>query len=346
MKRLLIILFLLLLIGSIGAAFYVRHELLVRNPAPEGLIVEIPHGLGALEITQFLGDKRVIQNRYAALAYIFYTGRRHKLQAGEYLFDHPMTIPEVVDKLANGLVYLRKFTVPEGMTVQLTAQKWQEQGFGTEADFIKAATASGDLVRHIDAEAKSVEGYLFPETYSFPAHTTAHQAVAAMVSRFQQMISRVQQSVPADKWPLNLHDTVILASLVESEAAQADERPLVASVYLNRLNRHILLQCDPTIIYALSLADRYRGTLTLADLQFKSPYNTYVNAGLPPGPIANPGYASLLAAVQPASTNYLFFVRTVEARHTFSETLAAHNRAVAAYRKLIQQARDKSKRPG
>jgi len=133
---------------------------------------------------------------------------------------------------------------------------------------------------------------------------------------------------------LNLHDTVILASLVETEAAQSDERPLIASVYLNRLNRHILLQCDPTVIYALEQADRYRGALTLADLQFKSPYNTYVNAGLPPGPIANPGYSSLQAAIQPAMTKYIFFVRTTEARHTFSETLAAHNRAVAAYRRL------------
>jgi UPF0755 protein len=137
---------------------------------------------------------------------------------------------------------------------------------------------------------------------------------------------------------LNPHDTVILASLVETEAAQSEERPLVASVYLNRLNRHILLQCDPTVIYALTMVSQYRGSLTLADLRFDSPYNTYVKAGLPPGPIANPGYASLLAAIQPASTNYLFFVRTVESRHTFSETLAAHNRAVAAYRKMKKTA--------
>jgi UPF0755 protein len=155
-----------------------------------------------------------------------------------------------------------------------------------------------------------------------------------MVSRFHQIVGRLQQIVPPNQWPLSLHDTVILASLVESEAAQSDERPLVASVYLNRLNHHILLQCDPTVIYALEQADQYNGKLTLADLRFKSPYNTYVNPGLPPGPIANPGYASLLAAIQPATTNYLFFVRTVESRHTFSETLAAHNRAVAAYRKL------------
>jgi UPF0755 protein len=155
-----------------------------------------------------------------------------------------------------------------------------------------------------------------------------------MLAQFEQKLMRLQQAVPPEKWPLTLRDTIILASLVESEAAQSDERGLIASVYLNRLKRHILLQCDPTVIYALQQMDRYRGTLTLADLQIVSPYNTYKNPGLPPGPISNPGYPSLLAAVQPAATQYLFFVRTTDAHHTFSETLAAHNRAVASYRKM------------
>jgi UPF0755 protein len=164
-----------------------------------------------------------------------------------------------------------------------------------------------------------------------------------MVDRFRQVVNRLKQEVPASDWPRDLHGTVIVASLVETEAAHADERPLVASVYLNRLERNILLQCDPTVIYALDRANRYRGTLTLADLRFQSPYNTYVTAGLPPGPIANPGYASLLAAVQPAATKYLFFVRTTEGRHTFSETLSAHNRAVAAYRRMVRTAKQPTK---
>jgi len=220
------------------------------------------------------------------------------------------------------------------LTTAAIAQKWQEDGFGTADQFMKAAEDSTELVRRFDVRATSVEGYLFPETYSFAKDTSARQVIEAMVTRFQQTLGHLQQVLPSDKWPLNPRNTVILASLVETEAAQADERPVIASVYLNRLNRHILLQCDPTVIYALEQADRYRGKLTLTDLQFKSPYNTYVNPGLPPGPIANPGYASLLAAIQPAMTSYLFFVRTIESRHTFSETLAAHNRAVAAYRKL------------
>jgi UPF0755 protein len=279
----------------------------------------------------------VISNRYAALAYIFYTGTRNKLQAGEYLFDRSMTIPQVIDKLASGSVVLHKFTVREGLTAEATAQKWEEQGFGTAADFLKAAAGAMEIVRKFDEKAVSAEGYLFPETYSLRSHTTARQAVEMMIARFQQMAVRLQQELPADKWPLNMHDTVVLASLVESEAAVSDERPTIASVYLNRLNIHMLLQCDPTVIYALEQADRYGGKLTRADLQFQSPYNTYVNTGLPPGPIASPGYPSLLAAIQPASTNYLFFVRTVESRHRFSETFAAHNRAVAEYRKLKEE---------
>jgi UPF0755 protein len=323
-----------LILAGAGLALYMSGEWQAVGGAAEGGIVEIPHGLGARGVVALLEEKKVISNGYAALAYIFYTGTRNKLQAGEYLFDRPMTIPEVIGKLASGSVVLYKFTVPEGLTTDATAQKWEEQGFGTAGDFLKAAAVAVEIVHKFDEKAVSVEGYLFPETYSLRSHTTARQAVELMIARFQQMAGRLQQELPADKWPLNLHDTVVLASLVESEAAVSDERPVIASVYLNRLNMHILLQCDPTVIYALEQADRYRGKLTLADLQFRSPYNTYVNAGLPPGPIASPGYPSLLAAIQPALTNYLFFVRTVESRHTFSENLAAHNRAVAAYRKL------------
>jgi UPF0755 protein len=312
----------------------VRQELRVLGTPAEGLIIEIPRGLGAREIVGLLKEKKVIQSPTVAFAYILYTGARHKLRAGEYLFEHGQTIPEVVDKLASGLVYLHRFTVAEGLTVESTAEKWQQEGYGTREDFIKAASDAVALVRRFDERAVSVEGYLFPETYSFPAHTSSRQVIESMIARFQQMSAKMRQAVPEDKWPLNLHDTVILASLIETEAAQPDERSIIASVYLNRLNRHILLQCDPTVVYALEQANRYEGRLTLADLQFKSPYNTYVNPGLPPTAIANPGYPSLLAAIQPAETKFLYFVRTTDARHTFSENLAAHNRAVAAYRKM------------
>jgi peptidoglycan lytic transglycosylase G len=337
MKKLGLILVLFILAVA-GAGFYARREWNLPGSGAEGGIVEIPRGLRARDIVKLLEEKKVVRNGYVALSYIFYSGARHKLQAGEYLFDHPMTVPEVIGKLASGSVVLHKFTVPEGLTVDEIARKWEEQGFGKTQDFTMALASALEMVHRFDDKAVSVEGYLFPETYSFPSHTTARQALEKMIGRFQQIVARLQQVLPPEKWPLSLHDTVILSSLVESEAAQPDERALIASVYLNRLNRHILLQCDTTVIYALEQADRYKGRLTLADLQFSSPYNTYVNAGLPPGPIANPGYASLLAAIQPAATAYLYFVRAADLRHTFSETLEAHNRAVAAYRKLEKAA--------
>ena len=333
MKKVAVAVLAIMLIAA-GLVFYLQRQWNVSTGSSEAVLIDIPRGLGARGVMQLLVDRKVIANRDAALAYVLYSGNRNRLRAGEYMFDHPMTIREVIGKLSTGAVYLHKFTVPEGLTTEATAMKWQEQGFGTAEEFLKAAEDAVERVRRLDDKATTVEGYLFPETYSFPKQTSARRAVDAMIGRFEEMVERMRQVLPVEQWPLNLHDTVILASLVESEAAQADERTLVASVYWNRLKRHILLQCDPTVIYALMQEKRYNGKLTLADLQFKSPYNTYMNPGLPPGPISNPGYASLSAAIQPAVTDYLFFVRTIESRHTFSETLAAHNRAVAAYRKM------------
>jgi peptidoglycan lytic transglycosylase G len=338
MKRLLLLLLLVGLIALVAAALYLRSE--IYAPAPSaGVVLEIPRGLKAREVVDLLAEKNLIRDKYVALAYVFYSRTYNKLQAGEYMFEAHPTIVDIVRKLTSGEVYLHKFTVAEGLTVKQTSQKWEEQGFGSATDFLRAASEAVDLARSVDEKAMTVEGYLFPETYSFPKGTTARQAIASMIERFKEMIVRLKQTVPESNWPRDLHETTIVASLVESEAAHGEERPLVASVYLNRLNRRILLQCDPTVIYALDLANKYRGTITLADLRFESPYNTYVNPGLPPGPIMNPGYPSLLAAVQPATTNYLYFVRTEEGRHTFSETLAAHNRAVSAYRQLERAAK-------
>src|SRR5215470_14869380 len=188
-----------------GLGVYVRRELRVLGTPAEGLIIEIPHGFGAREIIGLLKEKKVIQNPTVAYAYILYSGARHKLQAGEYLFEHPQTIPEVVDKLSTGLVYLHHFTVAEGLTIESTAQKWEQEGYGSAQDFKKAAAEAIGLVHRFDEKAVSPEGYLFPETYSFPAHTTARQLIASMIGRFQQVVEKLRQVTPQDQWPLNLH---------------------------------------------------------------------------------------------------------------------------------------------
>ena len=344
MKKLLFTLFILILAGLGGVAVYVRSEL--QKPYPEtaaAVFIEIPHGMRARDVVGLLRDKNVMRNEYPALAYIWYSGNRHKLQAGEYLFDRPMTPVDVISRIVSGNVYLHKFTVPEGLTLAETAEKWRDQGFGTAESFQQAAGESVTLIQDLDPKAQSLEGYLFPETYYFPAHTPPRKAIEAMVGRFKSMLSRLDQEFPPTQRLLSLRETIILASLVESEAVHEDERPVVASVYLNRIQKKMLLQCDPTVIYALEKEARYNGKLTRADLKFQSPYNTYVNAGLPPGPIMNPGFPSMRAAVQPASTKHLYFVRTVEGRHTFSDNLAAHNRAVAAYRAMQRGERTERK---
>jgi UPF0755 protein len=330
---------LLICIGTLAlaAGIYFRGDLYTPYPeVPGNIVLEIPERSGTREVLRVLKDKNVIRSEYVALAYLIYTRQQGRLQAGEYLFDRPMTLPDVMTRLVKGSVLLHRFTVPEGLTLKETAGQWESQKYGPAQDFMEAAAASVDLVHAFDDKATSLEGYLFPETYSFPSRTTARQVIQAMVNRFHSVIDELKQKHAADTWPLNLRETVILASLVETEAYDGSERPTIASVYMNRLGRRMLLQCDPTVIYALELEGKYRGRLRSADLKFPSPYNTYANAGLPPGPIANPGYASLEAAIRPATTKYFFFVRTTKGQHTFSETLAEHNRAVAAYRKMLR----------
>ncbi|HEX5000275.1 MAG TPA: endolytic transglycosylase MltG [Terriglobia bacterium] len=328
------------LVVACGALGYLATRL--SKPYPEtasNVIVDIPRGSGAREVIRTLGERHVIENEWAALAYLVFSGTRGDLKAGEYLFDRPMTIPEVIEKVVNGRVYLHRFTVPEGLTVGATAAKWEEQGFGPAADFLQAADKAAPLIRDLDPAARNVEGYLFPETYFFPKGASPESAVAAMVGRFRSVIAKLKGTAQGAAWPLGLHETVILASMVETEAAAAEERALVSSVYLNRLRKRILLQCDPTVIYALERDKRYQGRLTRADLKYESPYNTYVHHGLPPTPITNPGFASLHAAAYPAATSYIYFVRGAGGRHVFSETLAAHNRAVAAYRAMQKAGR-------
>jgi UPF0755 protein len=323
---------------ALGAYVYLQQQFKVVEPLRSTpTVVEIPAGLRAREVVRMLHEAGLIADEKVAMAYLILSGNRSNLRAGEYQFDNPMTVPEVLDKLVRGEIRLHRFTVPEGLTVGETAVKWEEQGFGTAAEFVEAAKDAVPLVKDFDSAATSVEGYLFPETYSFPARTTAAAAVKAMVTRFRHVIAKLEEQTPSESWPRDLRQTVILASLVETEAVHDVERPIIASVYLNRLTRSILLQCDPTVVYVLKQQNRYKGRLTTADLKVDSPYNTYRYPGLPPTAIANPGRKSLEAAIKPAATTHLFFVRTEGGRHTFTDTLAAHNRAVAAYRAMLRR---------
>jgi UPF0755 protein len=337
--RFLAVCLLLLIVAGLLGYLYIDREMSALQTPKSATPFEIPAGLRARGVLQLLRERGLIANENLTLAYLVISGQRKSLRAGEYYFDGPVSTRDVIERLVSGSIHLHKFTIPEGLTVAEVAEQWEEQGFGEATAFLATADESIDLVKEFEGEVSattSVEGYLFPETYSFPIRTTPRQALEAMVGRFRKVLAQLHQNSPTESWPLSVHDTVILASLVETEAAVDDERPVIASVYLNRLKKQMLLQCDPTVIYALEKSNRYQGRLTLADLKFDSPYNTYRYSGLPPGPIANPGKHSLEAAIRPATSSNLYFVRTLEGRHTFSENLAAHNRAVAAYRAQVR----------
>jgi UPF0755 protein len=293
--------------------------------------VEIAPGSSSQSMARALTDAGVVANPTAFRLAVWLRGAGRRLQAGEYRFDAPLTPGDVVDKIARGDVFLRPLTFPEGLTIRQMAAIFEERGFGPQAGFITAAKTA-TLVQAIDPEASDLEGYLFPDTYALPRRTTAEQLTARMVARFEKALTpEIRQQATARG--VGIRDLVTLASLVEKETAKADERPLVAAVYRNRLNAGMALQCDPTVIYALERAGRYNGNLTRADLQFDSRYNTYRYPGLPPGPIASPGQASLAAAAQPAEVPYLYFVSRNDGSHAFATTLDEHNRNVELYQR-------------
>jgi UPF0755 protein len=240
-----------------------------------------------------------------------------------------MTVGEVIGKLSRGEVYLRPITFREGLTIRQMAELYESKGFGTAAEFT-AAAANGALVHDLDPAARDLEGYLFPDTYALPRKATAEQLVARMVASFEKALTPDLRE-RAQARGLGVRALVTLASIVEKETGKAEERPLVAAVYSNRLTIGMGLQCDPTVIYALEKAGRYDGNIRRDDLQFDSPYNTYRYAGLPPGPIAAPGRASLEAAASPADVPYIYFVSRNDGTHAFATTLAEHNRNVFEY---------------
>jgi UPF0755 protein len=321
------LLVLVLAVGAAAAGFAVYAMNRMQTPykgfsEPERLI-DIPPGTGAADIRRRLVDAGVVSDEWAFRAALAWTGQGRALKAGEYRFDRPMSVIEVIDKIARGDVYGHPVTFPEGLTFREMAEIYESTGFGTSEDFVKAAQ-DASLVNDLDPAAKDLEGYLFPETYTLPRGTPAPKLVSLMVDRFRDTYSELAQKKTSESG-LSLRELVTLASLVEEETGKAEERPIVAAVYRNRLERKMPMQADPTVVYALVKAGTYDGNIRRTDLAIDSPYNTYKYPGLPPGPIASPGRAALEAALAPADVNYLYFVSRNDGSHVFAETLAEHN---------------------
>lgn len=275
-------------------------------------------------------QKQGILRSSAAFLMVDYAKGLRTLKAGEYKFDQPANAFEVWRRLTVGDVYARTVVVPEGYNMFDIANAVQQAGLGSASDFLIAARNDLFLLKDIDPDAKSLEGYLFPDTYQFTRINTSHEIAAAMVHRFRQEAQKIGLLGRSD-----IHRVVTMASIVEKETADPNERPLVAGVYYNRLNRNMTLGADPSVIYAALLTGRYRGTIYASDLQYDSPYNTYKYPGLPPGPIANPGVASLQGAMHPKQSEYLYFVSDNNGHHRFARDMDEHARNVAAYRKSV-----------
>jgi UPF0755 protein len=250
------------------------------------------------------------------------------LKAGEYLFEHPARLRVVHDRIAHGDIYFHTVTIPEGYTMFDIAQAMEEAGLGSAEDFVQVAKTRTQLIADLAPEAKSLEGYLFPNTYQFTRTQTLEEMAAAMVHEFRQEAQQIGLNT-------DVHRTVTMASIVEKETAAPEERPRVASVYYNRLELKMALDADPSVIYAELLADTYTGSLRHADLAVNSPYNTYRFPGLPPGPIGNPGRSALAAALHPESTKFLYFVSDGNGHHRFARSLQEHSRNVTAYRHAL-----------
>jgi UPF0755 protein len=291
------------------------------------VFVDIPSGSGPARIGDRLVDAGVVRDRTIFRVALLVSGRARALKAGEYRFTAPMHALDVIDKIARGDVYKRLLTFREGLTIAEMAQVFEEKGFGKAAEFQQAA-ANVKLIADLDPAARDLEGYLFPETYSLPRDTPAAVVVEQMVAGFKNALAPEMRAA-AETDGLSVRQLVTLASLVEKETGAGDERPLVAAVYRNRLRIRMPMQADPTVIYALQKAGQYNGNLTREHLrELDSPYNTYKYAGLPPGPIAAPGRASLQAAAKPADADYLYFVSKNDGTHVFASTLDEHNRNV------------------
>lgn len=333
LKRLLTFLLILVLAAAAWLAWGILFPI---GPQGQKLVLLRP-GYSTRRIATELKSAGVIRSVPAFLLWHSFH-RTRSLKAGEYLFEQAADVRTVHNRLTHGDVYVHTVVIPEGFTIFDIAQAIQDAGLGSREDFLALAKSNASLISDLDPQAESLEGYLFPDTYQFTRTQTLHDIIGLMVKRFRQEADVI--GLTAD-----VHRIVTMASIVEKETAVPEERPMVASVYYNRLDKRMGLDADPSIIYAELLRGTYSGALHHADMQIDSPYNTYRHVGLPPGPIGNPGRSALQAALHPAVSDFFYFVSDGNGHHRFSRSLEEHNRNVAAFRRSVQARSGALQRP-
>ena len=312
-----------LLVGG-GVLWYV-----LGGPAPSTeatRTVVIRPQTGAFDIARPLKEAHVIRSRFAFLAVAIARGTQRRLLAGEYEFATGLNLLEVVRRLEQGKGLVHPLTIPEGFAARQIAELLQEKGLVDQDRFMSLLRDRRVLAQYrVDGE--SLEGYLFPDTYRLVKGLSEEAIIGRMVQRFAEVFGPSERA-RAMEMKMSVAEVVTIASLIEREAMAEEERPLISAVFHNRLRLGMPLQSDPTVLYSLS---RFSGKLTRANLQAPSPYNTYLHRGLPPGPIASPGRASIMAALYPASSRYLYFVSKNDRTHAFSNTLHEHDTMVRRY---------------
>ena len=311
---------------------------LIFSPlAPENTVqLQIQPGTGLHKIAVDLQQKGVVRSALALKLLARWNQQSDRIQAGSYQFSDSASPGEILDRLVKGDVEKVSLTIPEGFTLQQIIDRIVKEGFGDRNKLLQLAY-DANFIHSLKIDAKSLEGYLFPETYLFAPGISEKTILTMMVTQLQNNLTP-ELKKRAKKLGMTLQQWVTLASIIEKETGIVEEMPLISSVFHNRLKRKIPLQTDPTVIYGIK---NFNGNLTRKDLKTPTPYNTYMIRGLPPGPIASPGSAALKAAVTPAQTKYLYFVATGDGGHRFSKTLKEHNIAVKEY--LAQRRRNRKK---
>ena len=320
----------LAVLGAVAGGYAVYRVTQPYSGFQGAAFVEFPHGTGTGAMADELARAGVVRSRWDFLL-ARGASRTRVLQAGEYKFDRAASPMEVVERIERGDIFYYELVVPEGRNMFDIAAAAEQLGVFPAAQFLQAARNPAPI-RDLDREAPTLEGYLFPDTYRLSRKTTPDQLCRSMTGKFREAWRSLHTQA-------DVHRTVTVASLVEKEGKLAEERPRIAAVFENRLRIGMKLDCDPTTIYAALLQDRYHGVIHRSDLENEHAYNTYRHVGLPPGPIANPGLASIRAALGPADSDSLYFVALADGSggHEFSSNIAAHESAVERYRRALRK---------
>ena len=317
----------LVLVGTMAAYGY-RALALPSQATASHHLVEVTECATFKEVANLLAQKGLIVSPFWFRIMGKVQDAERKIQPGEYDLHTAMLPAEILNALVKGRVIQYSVTVPEGLTARQIAKLLEEARMAKQTDVARLA-ADAAFVKSLGVEAKTLEGYLFPDTYHFPRRTKPEDVLRAMVHRFKEAYTP-ELRAKAAAFGMTERHVVTLASIIEKETGRDDERPLISAVFHNRLKKHVPLQSDPTVIYGIR---NFSGNLTRADLSRRTPFNTYTRLGLPPSPIASPGLRSLQAAVNPSPVKYLYFVSKNDGSHHFSVTLEEHNRAVQRYQK-------------